>query len=165
MLAQEGQRPVPLTRDQVHLIRASYAQISQQAPAYADLFYHRLLHKHPFARAVFPDDLRHQSDVFRSTLDAMVERVDDLAALLPGLAALGRRHVGYGVKPSHYAPVGEVLIDTFAELLGEHFTHHMRQAWEALYEDVSTVMLDESCRSSHGPGSSIQSSQIEPKTA
>lgn len=80
---------MPLTTDQIELVRASYAQITQRVPAYADLFYHRLLHKHPFARAVFPDDLRHQSEVFRKTLDAMVERLDDLPVLLPELAASG----------------------------------------------------------------------------
>lgn len=69
------------------------------------------------------------------------------------------------MRSSHYAPVGEVLIDTFAELLGERFTPSMRQAWKALYGAVAEVMCDASCGTPENAISSIQINRIEPKAA
>lgn len=39
------------------------------------------------------------------------------------LQELGRRHVGYGVLPRHYATVGDALLWTLKRGLGQDFGH------------------------------------------
>jgi hemoglobin-like flavoprotein len=54
--------------------------------------------------------------------------------------ALGRRHVGYGVRDEHYSTVGEALIWTLAQGLGDAFTSEVREAWAAAYSWLAFTM-------------------------
>ena len=56
------------------------------------------------------------------------------------LRALGRRHVGYGVRDSHYATVGEALLWTLEQGLGDAFTPDVRAAWAETYGTRAGVM-------------------------
>jgi nitric oxide dioxygenase len=130
-----------LTVDQIRLVTESYELIRLSLRPYAELFYHRLLLDHPFARAVFPDDMTNQIAVFSKTIDALVANVGDIVNLKPFLSDLGKKHVKYGVKAYQYEAVGTVLIDTFADILGERFTPATRQAWETVYSETAGVMI------------------------
>jgi len=132
-----------LTADQVRLVTESYVLIGRSPRPYSELFYHRLLIDHPFARALFPDDLRHQAFVFEKTIAILVREVGNIAGLRPTLADLARKHVGYGVKPYQYEAVGAVLIATFSEILGSRFTPEIREAWETVYAETAGVMIAE----------------------
>jgi hemoglobin-like flavoprotein len=134
--------PVALSPAQVALVRASYAAITRLEQDYSARFYHRLLERHPFTRALFPDDLTRQISVFRLTVDALIAQLDQPEASHAALAELGQRHVGYGVLTHHYAYVGEVLIDAFAEMAGDRFDAATRTAWETLYAGMAQAMLD-----------------------
>ena len=134
--------PVALSPAQVALVRASYAAITRLEQDYAARFYHRLLERHPFTRALFPDDLAGQISVFRLTVDALIAQLDQPEASRAALSELGGRHVGYGVLAHHYAYVGEVLLDTFAEMAGDGFDAATRAAWKALYAGVAQAMLN-----------------------
>jgi nitric oxide dioxygenase len=58
------------------------------------------------------------------------------------LQALGRRHVGYGVKEADYATVGAALLWTLDAGLGEAFTADVGAAWGRVYTLLSTVMME-----------------------
>lgn len=51
---------------------------------------------------------------------------------------LGRRHVVYGVTPAMYAYMGEALLFTLEKLLGEDFTPEVQEAWEIVYNELSS---------------------------
>jgi nitric oxide dioxygenase len=132
---------VSLTTDQVRLVTQSYALIARSPRAYSELFYHRLLQNHPFARALFPDDMAHQIVIFAKTIDVLVENLANLDRLRPTLSDLARRHVKYGVRADHYSAIGAVLIDTFADILEIGFTPDTRRAWETVYAETAGVMI------------------------
>ena len=133
-----------LTTEQVRLVTESYALIGRSPSRYSEMFYDQLLLRHPFARALFPDDLTHQISVFEKTIDTLVENVENFPSLCPALIDLAKRHATYGVKAYQYAAVGAVLIDTFAEILGPAFTAEARQAWEKVYDETAGVMISDS---------------------
>ena len=87
-----------LTMEQVQLVTQSYALIARSPRSYSELFYHRLLLDHPFARALFPDDMTHQIVIFAKTMDVLIENVESLDSLRPTLSDLAKRHVQYGVR-------------------------------------------------------------------
>lgn len=132
---------MPLTMEQARLARRSYAQIASSPDPYSERFYYRLLLNHPFARALFPDDMTHQIFVFSKTIDVLADNIEDLERLRPTLTDLAKKHVKYGVRAYQYAAVGTVLIDTFAEFLGDDFTPEARQAWELVYAETAGVMI------------------------
>ncbi len=57
------------------------------------------------------------------------------------MAALAVRHVKYGVKPEHYAPVGAALIWTLEQGLKHDFTPKVQEAWTAAYNTLSSAMI------------------------
>jgi nitric oxide dioxygenase len=62
--------------------------------------------------------------------------------MLPAVRDLGRRHGGYGVKPGHYATVGDALLSTLEQGLGAEFTPARRDAWAAAYGLLADVMIE-----------------------
>ncbi|TIS32963.1 globin domain-containing protein, partial [Mesorhizobium sp.] len=47
----------------------------------------------------------------------------------------------YGVEERHYPIVGQALIETLAAGLGTAFTPAVREAWEAAYGLLASVMI------------------------
>src|ERR1700754_5020937 len=85
------------------------APISDQAAA---LFYGRLFEIAPEVKPLFKGDMAEQGRKLMAKLAVVVNGLTNLDSILPAASALARRHVGYGVKPGHYAPVGEALLWT-----------------------------------------------------
>ena len=76
-----------------------------------------------------------------TTVGTAVDGLSDLGALVPVLVALGKRHVGYGVLPPHYDVVGQALIATLGDALGDAFTEDVKAAWLAVYGIVQKTMI------------------------
>ena len=68
----------------------------------------------------------------------MLTKLDEL---VPILTSLGTKHVGYGVVPEHYAVVGEALIATLGDALGDAFDAETKSAWVAVYGIVQKTMI------------------------
>ena len=90
-------------------IRESWALIRPAAAGVAHRFYDRLFELDPALRPLF-----HRSDPealerkLVAALDEIVRLVTDPARLVSVIVPLGRRHAAYGVRPEHYAVVGDL---------------------------------------------------------
>jgi hemoglobin-like flavoprotein len=122
------------------LIRRSFDQIAPAADDAAALFYRTLFAQSPELRPLFRGDLGSQGRRLMEMIGAAVRLLDHPQSLLPVLAQLGTRHAGYGVQPGDYRKVGQALIATLAEALGDDFDNATREAWGAMYALVSTTM-------------------------
>ena len=69
-----------------------------------------------------------------------VAGLSDVASLIPVLQALGKRHANYGVESAHFAVVGEALIWTLADGLGDKFTPEVKEAWLQTWATIVSVM-------------------------
>ena len=131
-----------MTPRQQQLIRETWAQVSPIADTAASLFYERLFELDPALRRLFSrTDMAAQRKNLMQTLTVVVKSIDNLEPLIPAVEALGRRHAGYGVEATHYATVGQALLDTLALGLGDAFTPDAREAWGEAYELLAGVML------------------------
>lgn len=131
-----------MTADQIATIRSTWNLMGATTDAVAPLFYDRLFTLAPALRPLFPTgDLSGQAEKLGQTLAVVVKSLDDLPRLVPALEALGARHAGYGVEAWHYDVVGQALLETFAEVLGAHFTPAAREAWAAAYTTLAGVMV------------------------
>jgi hemoglobin-like flavoprotein len=130
----------PILPEQVAELRRSWQLVAPMAEEAAQLFYARLFELDPSLRTLFHADPAVQRRKLMDALSFIVARADRPDELRPMLAALGARHVGYGVCPEHYATVGEALMWTLDEGLGALRTTEARDAWVAAYELVATAM-------------------------
>ena len=129
-----------MTPRQIKLVQASFAQVRPIAAAAAELFYNRLFTLDPSLRGMFKSDMGKQGQMLMSMIGAAVLGLSNLEKLAPVVRDLGARHVGYGVRAEHYVTVGEALIWTLEQGLGDDFTDEVREAWIATYGLLSDVM-------------------------
>ena len=129
-----------MTPDQVSLVQESFKQVLPIAPQAADLFYGRLFEIAPQVRPLFPADLREQKRKLMAMLATAVTNLHQVDKIVPAVQDLGRRHAGYGVTADHYKPVGEALIWTLEQGLGDGFTPTVKSAWVEAYTTLAGVM-------------------------
>jgi nitric oxide dioxygenase len=109
----------------------------------ATLFYDRLFEIDPSTRPLFQSaDMPAQRKKLVQALAFVVGSIDQLGAVVPALADLGRRHVHYGVADQHYASVGAALLWTLEQGLGERWSPEVRDAWGAAYQLIAEVMCE-----------------------
>jgi len=134
-----------MTPRQVELIRVSWTQVEPIADVASTLFYDRLFELDPTLRRSFRrTDMAQQKKLLMQTLTVVVRSLDRLEQIVPAVEALGRRHAGYGVRASHYDTVGQALLWTLGQGLGEGFTLELRDAWTEAYTILATVMIEAS---------------------
>jgi len=125
----------------VTLVQQSWAKVTPIAPKAAELFYQNLFAADPELKSLFKGDMEAQGKKLMQMIGAAVGKLDELDTLVPVLQALGKRHVGYGVKDAHYQTVGGALLKTLGQGLGEGFTPAVKDAWTAVYGVMVSVMV------------------------
>lgn len=135
----------------IELVQLSWARVLPIADVAATLFYDRLFELDPSLRGLFKSDLGEQKKKLMLTLGVAVDGLRSPAKLVPVLQTLGVRHAGYMVLEHHYDTVGEALIWTLREGLGEGFTPEVEAAWTELYGFVATVMKQAAAEATRAP--------------
>jgi hemoglobin-like flavoprotein len=104
------------------------------------MFYARLFQLDPSLRTLFRGDLEQQGRKLMAALDFVVSGLDELPQHLAAVQQLARRHVGYGVQPEHYDQVGQALLWTLAQGIGQDTRDDALQAWTLAYTTVAQAM-------------------------
>lgn len=132
-----------MSPDQKVLVQETWRQVVPIADTAASLFYGRLFVIDPSTRPLFAGvDLEKQRQKLIHVLNVVVGALDRIEELVPTIADLGRRHVGYGVSDAHYDSVGEALLWTLEQGLGNAWTAEVKAAWAAAYALLSGVMRE-----------------------
>ena len=127
---------------QSELLETSFQAVVLHGEAFVTAFYERLFTRFPETRAFFANtDMLVQRKKLQESLGLIVQHIQHPEALGSMLQELGQRHVTYGIRPEHYPLVGDVLLETFADFLGKHWTQAHHDAWVNGYEAVSRLML------------------------
>lgn len=129
-----------MTPRQVELVQETWAQVVPIADTASVLFYDRLFELDPLARELFAEDIEEQRRKLMTMLGTAVDGLGDLGAIVGAVEDLGRRHVDYGVRPEQYDTVGQALLWTLGQGLGDAFTAEVREAWAAAYGVLAGTM-------------------------
>ncbi|WP_016949505.1 globin domain-containing protein [Anabaena sp. PCC 7108] len=126
----------------VEILVNSFEKVKPHANEFAASFYDNLFQAHPEVKPLFTHtDMGSQEKKLINSLVLVVENLRNPEALEPVLKALGGRHIGYGVVPKYYRPVGEALLLAFEQYLGEDWTPEVKKAWLDAYRAITTLML------------------------
>jgi hemoglobin-like flavoprotein len=132
-----------MTKAQIQRIHQSWRLLKAIDPALVgDVFYSRLFFLHPKLRSLFPKEMGEQHQKLIEMLSYMVARLDQPEGLVQEIREMGQRHEGYGVKPEHYAMVGDALLWTLERGLGADWTPETAEAWGACYALIAGVMQE-----------------------
>jgi hemoglobin-like flavoprotein len=131
-----------MTPTQIALVQSSFEKVVPIAPSAATLFYGRLFETTPDVIPFFKSSMDEQGRKLMATLGLVVGSLGALDAVLPLAKSLAIRHVSYGVRAEHYAPVGAALLWTLERELGADFTPEIEEAWAAAYGVLSNAMIE-----------------------
>ena len=129
-----------MTNQEKRVVLESFQQIAPASERAGEVFYEKLFALDPSLRPMFADDISVQSQKFIQMLALGVRGLDDPETLVSTFRDLGRKHVAYGVKTSHYETAHLALIGMLEDLLGDRFTTEVREAWDATYRELQDAM-------------------------
>lgn len=129
-----------VSKHQIKLVQQSFGKVEPIADRAAEIFYAKLFEYEPAVRPLFKRGVKEQGRMLMATLKLAVKGLDDLHSLVPVLENLARKHVAYGVRPEHYTPVGNALLYTLKQGLGDDWTPELRQAWVDTYRLMAQTM-------------------------
>ncbi|MEL6929305.1 MAG: globin family protein [Cyanobacteria bacterium J06600_6] len=128
---------------QVELLEQSFEAVKPQANEFVESFYDNLFTANPEAKPLFEHtNMAAQQKMLLNSLVMVVENLRKPDVLDKALRGLGARHVKYGALPAHYPLVGNALLTTFQQYLGNGWTPDVKSAWVGAYGAISEIMLD-----------------------
>ncbi len=127
----------------IELLESSFQAIAPRGEEFVTAFYERLFAQFPQTRAFFAStDMKEQRKKLLGALALVIQNLRKPEVLTSALKGLGQRHIAYGVRPEPYPIVGAVLLETFADVLGERWTPAYHDAWAQAYEAICAIMLE-----------------------
>lgn len=130
-----------MSPDQLQLVRLSWARLQARATVVAARLYDGLFAQNPALRALFSEPPEAVGVKLMHMLDSAIHCGAPSRPLQAVLLPLGLRHAGYGVRPAHYEIMGRVLMEVLQDELGDDFRPLLREAWIALFAELSLGML------------------------
>lgn len=129
-----------LTAESIRQIQESWERAGAEPERAATLFYDRLFAIAPHLQPLFPEDLSEQKQKLMTTISVAIGALNRPDQLAPIVENLGARHVEYGVRSADYEPVGEALLWTLKEALGEEADGDLLAGWRSVYAWLASLM-------------------------
>lgn len=128
---------------QVELLEQSFEKVVPKKDEFVASFYDNLFTDYPAAKPLFSGtNMAAQQMKLLDSLILVVSNLRKPEVLTGSLKGLGARHVKYGALPEHYPLVGNSLLKTFEQYLGEAWTPETKQAWVDAYGVITELMLE-----------------------
>ncbi|OJJ50650.1 hypothetical protein ASPZODRAFT_148118 [Penicilliopsis zonata CBS 506.65] len=135
---------MPLTPEQVTVIKATVPVLQEYGNAITTAFYRNMLNAHPELRTVFNmvnQTNGHQQRALAGAVFAYASHIDDLGALGPAVELICHKHASLYIQPEQYQIVGKFLLEAMAEVLGDALTPAIHDAWAAAYWQLADIMI------------------------
>ena len=130
-----------MTNEQKELVQTTWLKVEPIADTAALLFYERLFEIDPSTRPLFNQtDMVEQRKKLMQVIGTAVRGLDRPNETLAVVAELGKRHSRYGVTHQHYDSVGQALLWTLGQGLGDQFTPDVKDAWVTVYGLLANTM-------------------------
>ena len=118
--------------------------LAEHGVAITSHFYKRMLDNHPELRNIF--NIAHQSTgaqpaALAHAVWAYAVNIDNLGALETAVSRIGHKHASLGVMPEQYPIVGENLLASIQEVLGDAVSKPVLDAWKAAYQQLANIFI------------------------
>jgi nitric oxide dioxygenase len=131
-----------MTQQQVYLLQQSWQWVKPIAKEAGFLFYEKLFVAAPGVRHLFKEDTTEQANKLVVMLGFVVSKLHRLEDIIDDVQKLGVRHNQYGAKPEHYDVVGQCLIETLKDGLGNKWNDELQEAWVTAFTILKNAMIE-----------------------
>jgi len=143
-----------MNEQQIKLIQDSW-NVAVTVPNAMRLFYDRLFEIKPEVRELFPQDLADQEEKLAYMLGYVVNNLERLDQITESIEDLGRSHAKSKVKAEDYPAVGEALVWTIQQAMGNDYKDEVGEAWGVAYNFLSDKMINAPEKRERGIGNLI----------
>jgi nitric oxide dioxygenase len=130
-----------MTNQQIDMVQQSWLHIKPVSKQAGLLFYERLFAMAPAIRHLFKPDVTEQANKLMTMLGYVVSKLNNMEDITNEVQQLGARHNMYGAKPEHYDAVGQCLVATLKDGLGNNWDDELEKAWVAAFSILKTAMI------------------------
>lgn len=134
-----------LSLNERQLVKATIPLLKEQGLNLTRHFYQRLFLHYPELKNIFNQSHQHnnqQQQALAAAVLAYAEHIDAPGVLAPVLRLVANKHASLGVKAEHYPIVGEQLLASIREVLGEAIaTDAILSAWGAAYQQLADLLI------------------------
>ncbi|QNK62946.1 NO-inducible flavohemoprotein [Pedobacter sp. PAMC26386] len=132
-----------MTEEQKQLITATVPVLKENGVFLTTHFYKRMFTHNPELKNMF--NMGNQQSGKQQTALAMAvlayaENIANPMVLLPVVDRIGHKHTSLDIRPEHYIIVGNHLLESIKEVLGDAATPAIIDAWGAAYQQLANLM-------------------------
>ncbi|WP_447555091.1 NO-inducible flavohemoprotein [Vreelandella sp. EE22] len=134
-----------LSHEQEALISATAPVVAEHLNTIAQQFYQLMFKRYPEVKTFFNQvhqENGSQPRALAASVLAYVQLRSNPAKARAALDIVVSKHVSLGILPEHYPIVGECLMETIGEVLGDAVTPEIADAWTALYNELAALLID-----------------------
>ena len=134
-----------LSARQIAIVKSTAPVLADQGIAITTHFYKRMLDAHPELKNIF--NTAHQATgaqpaALAHAIWAYASNIDNLGALSAAVSRIGHKHASLNVTPEQYPIVGEHLIASIKEILGDGVDEPALDAWREAYAQLAAIFID-----------------------
>lgn len=131
-----------LTQKEIKLVQDTWQLITPVSGKMGEDFYAKLFESHPEMKPMFRSNPKDQAMKLMFMLSYLVHRLDSVDDLRAEISKLASRHKEYGTVNDHYKPLGEVLMWSLRDNLGDRWTPETEKAWNKTYDLFANLMKE-----------------------
>jgi nitric oxide dioxygenase len=135
-----------LTADQIARVKATVPVLAEHGATITKHFYKRLFDNHPELKNVFNQTHQQSSsqpEALARAVYAYAANIDNLGELGAAVSHIANKHASLNIRPEQYPVVGETLLASISEVLGDAVDEPTLDAWRAAYAQLSRIFIGE----------------------
>lgn len=134
-----------LSTKQEQIIEDTAPVVAQHLETITARFYPLMFERYPEVNALFNASHQASGNQARALAGAVLQYVQLRGNPAQARAALSTaisKHISLGIQPEHYPIVGECLMESIGDVLGDAITPDVADAWQALYQELAALLID-----------------------
>ncbi|WP_348811104.1 NO-inducible flavohemoprotein [Flavobacterium maritimum] len=133
-----------MNANQKELIKATVPILKSNGNDLISYFYQRMLTNNPELKNIFNmanQASGKQQDALSGAVLAYAENIENPTVLINTLKSIGNKHVSLNIAPEQYDIVGNHLIGSIKEVLGDLATAELIETWTCAYNELAQIMI------------------------
>ncbi|MGP7816910.1 NO-inducible flavohemoprotein [Niallia sp. 01092] len=133
-----------LSQKTIEIIKSTVPVLEVHGAQITTIFYKNMFEAHPELLNIFNHTNQkqgRQQTALANTILAAAKYIDKLETIIPVIKQIAHKHRSLAVKPEHYPIVGQFLLQSIKEVLGEAATEEIINAWTEAYGVIADVFI------------------------
>lgn len=134
-----------ISPDHIKTIKSTVPVLQAGGEALTRHFYQRMFEHNPEVVPLFNpanQESGSQQQALAGAICGYAQNIDNLGALTETVELIAQKHASLRIKPEHYPIVGQNLLSSIKEVLGDGATDDVIESWGAAYNFLADILIN-----------------------